>query len=160
MWLIYSPSPLWSNNICRLCLLDLIVKLDNTDNIKRYRFLFRWTDPMGLFADGWDWICKILKIFFLKINYNILIFYITSITFYHFSNKKNHYKIKNFTFLYKIFLLFSSYQSNLLQYQFTSSNPIPSQTQPWWGVKWLFIYLWKQKQNIEVLCNLPICLNI
>ena len=42
----------------------------------------------------------------LEINPNILIFYITSITFYYYPNKKkkkNHYKTKNFTFLCKIF---------------------------------------------------------
>jgi hypothetical protein len=41
-----------------------------------------------LFAKGLAWLCKIPKKIVLKININITTFYITSIIFYHFSNKK------------------------------------------------------------------------
>jgi hypothetical protein len=57
----------------------------------------------------------------LKINLNILIFYIKLITFYHFSNKKITTKHSYFfTFLYKTF--FFPYQSNLLQYRSISKS--------------------------------------
>jgi hypothetical protein len=85
---------------------------------------------MALFANGWDWICKTSKKKFFKINPNIFIFYITSITFYHFSNKKITTKQKISLFYIKHSYFFFSYQSNLLQYQSTSSNPITFQTQP------------------------------
>jgi hypothetical protein len=54
----------------------------------------------------------------LKINLNILIFYIKLITFYHFSNKKITTKHSYFfTFYIKhSYFFFFSYQSNLLQY--------------------------------------------
>ena len=64
----------------------------------------------------------------IKINSNILTFYITSIIFYYYSNKKITTKQKISLFLYKTFLLFFSHQLNLLQYRSTSSSSVHCQT--------------------------------
>jgi hypothetical protein len=81
---------------------------------------------LGMDGTGPD--LKSQKIIF-KINLNIFTFYITSITFYYYSNKKITTKKK--TFLYKTFLFFSLHHSNLLQYQSTSSSLIHCQIQPY-----------------------------
>ena len=57
----------------------------------------------------------------LKINFNILTFYIKSIIFYHFLNKK-YYKTKFFIFYIKHYYFFLLYQSYLLQYRSTSNS--------------------------------------
>jgi hypothetical protein len=75
----------------------------------------------ALFAKGLAWLCKIPKIFFLKININIPTFYITSITFYHFSNKKITTKQKISLFYTKHFYFFSPI--NQICY---STNPLLS----------------------------------
>jgi hypothetical protein len=81
---------------------------------------------MALFANGWDWICKIPKKNSLKINLNILTFYITSITFYHFSNKKITTKQKISLFYIKHSYFFS--HINQICY---STNPLlPIQSLP------------------------------
>ena len=84
-----------------------------------------FTSLKALFANGWDWICKIPKKFFLKINHNISTFYIISITFYHFSNKKitTKQKISLFYTKHSYFFL----HINQIWY---STSPIHSQTQP------------------------------
>jgi hypothetical protein len=64
----------------------------------------------------------------LKINLNILIFYITSVIFYYYSNKKIITKQNFLLFLTKYSYFFSLHQSNMLQYRSTSSNPFLCQT--------------------------------
>jgi hypothetical protein len=79
-----------------------------------------------------DWLgfVKSPKFFFSKSTSIFLLFISHQSLFITFQikkslqNKKFHFSIQNI-------LTFSSYQSNLLQYQSTSSNPIPSQTQPY-----------------------------
>jgi hypothetical protein len=65
----------------------------------------------------------------LKINLNILIFYIKLITIYHFSNKKITTKHSYFfTFLYKTFLLFFFFLFHINQIWYSTApfpNPIP-----------------------------------
>ena len=74
----------------------------------------------ALFANGWGWICKIFKIFFFKIYHNILIFYITSIIFYHFLNKKITTKQKISLFYTKHSYFF--FHINQICY---STSPLP-----------------------------------
>ena len=67
----------------------------------------------------------------LKINFNIFIFYITSIIFYYYLNKKITTKQKILFFYIKYFyFFFFSHQSNLLQYQSTFLSSVHCQTQP------------------------------
>ena len=68
--------------------------------------------------------------FSVKINFNIFTFYIKSIIFYYYSNKKNHYKTHFFTFLYKTFIpcFFTSIKSVTVLTH--SIFQVPSQKQP------------------------------
>jgi hypothetical protein len=73
-----------------------------------------------------DWIGfeKFPNFFFLKINLNILIFYITSITFYHFSNIKITTKQKISLFYTKYFYFFP--HINQICYSINQLLPIQS----------------------------------
>jgi hypothetical protein len=73
---------------------------------------------------GLDGICKIPKKLFFKINLNILTFYITSITFYHFSNKKITTKQKISLFYTKHSYFFS--HINQICYSINQFLPIQS----------------------------------
>jgi hypothetical protein len=86
---------------------------------------------MAPFVYGLDWTCKIKKkkIFFLKINSNILTFYITSITFYHFSNKKITTKQKFHFYIQNILTFFLiSIKSVIISINFLQSSPFPNTT--------------------------------
>jgi hypothetical protein len=83
----------------------------------------------ALFAKRSTGLCKVIKFFSQNQPQHSYFFISHQLLFITFQIK-NNYKTKNFTFLYKTFLLFSSYQSNLLQYQSTSSSPVLSQTHP------------------------------
>jgi hypothetical protein len=69
-------------------------------------FFFKAGKSKVLFAKGLAWLYKISKKKILKININIPIFYITLITFYHFSNKKITTKQKISLFYIKYFYFF------------------------------------------------------
>jgi hypothetical protein len=93
--------------------------------------MFRFTKLKGrikaLFANGWDWICKIPKKNFLKINLNIFTFYITSITFQIkklLQNKNFHFFIQN---ILTFFLI--SIKSATISIHFFQSSSFPNTAQ-------------------------------
>jgi hypothetical protein len=85
--------------------------------------------PMGLFDNGPDWTNPKSQKKFLKINLNILTFYITSITFYYYSNKKitTKQKISFFFFIQNIITFFLTLiKSITVPINFLKSSPLPN----------------------------------
>jgi hypothetical protein len=106
------------------------VDVGNWCFIPKSSYKYEEAGPLALFAKGLAWLCKIPKIFFLKININIPTFYITSIIFYHFLNKKKSLQNKKFHFSIQNILTFFliSIKSATIPIHFFLSNHFPNTT--------------------------------